>query len=94
MTCARRSRLEGRYRLQPTRGELETCGDATNNARTQASSPTWPHAFARLDAGVDSVLGRYGSNHIRGVPGNVTSELRTVRRYLDIDIDDLAAARD
>ncbi|HET6173395.1 MAG TPA: L-fucose/L-arabinose isomerase family protein [Gaiellales bacterium] len=94
MTFARLSRLDGRYRLQLTRGDLETYDDATNNALMQASSPTWPHAFARLDAGANSVLGRYGSNHIHGVPGDVTSELRTVCRYLGIDVDDLAAARE
>ena len=39
------------------------------------------------------ILGRYGSNHIHAVPGDVTSELRTVCRYLDIDVDDLTEAR-
>jgi hypothetical protein len=46
--------------------------------------------FARLDAGVDVVVGRYG--HIHGVPV-VTSEVRAVCRYLDIDVDELCPMR-
>jgi L-fucose isomerase len=57
------------------------------------SSYTWPHAFARMEATVDAVLGRFGSNHIHGVPGDIRAELTAVCRLLDVDVDDLEQAR-
>jgi L-fucose/D-arabinose isomerase len=91
MTLARLTRKAGRYRLQLTRAELERYDDATNEALMRRSSFTWPHAFARLDAPVETFLSRYGSNHIHGVPGDVRQELRVVCRFLDIDLDEMDA---
>ncbi|MGV1046970.1 MAG: L-fucose/L-arabinose isomerase family protein [Solirubrobacterales bacterium] len=89
MTFARLTRLDGRYRMQVTRGMLETFDGETNERLMAASSPTWPHAFARLASPVDTLLGRYGSNHIHAIPGDVTAELRAFCRFLDVDPDDL-----
>jgi L-fucose isomerase len=88
-TFARLTRLDGRYRMQVARGELVALDDGTSTRLQQQSSPTWPHAWARLDAPVDEILGRFGANHIHAVPGDVEAELATICRLLDIDFDRL-----
>jgi hypothetical protein len=40
---------------------------ATNDEPLRASSYRWPHAFPRLEAGVDAMLGRRDSNHVHAV---------------------------
>lgn len=87
MTFARLTRAGGRYRLHVLRGRLVRFDDETNGRLMGASSPTWPHAFARLDAPADEMLGRYGSNHIHAVPGDVVAELLHVCRFLELDFD-------
>jgi L-fucose/D-arabinose isomerase len=69
------------------RGRLVQFDEATNERLMRASSFTWPHAFAHLDAHPDEILGRYGSNHVHGVPGDAVAGLRHVCRYLDLDFD-------
>ena len=91
-TFARLSRLDGRYRMQVVRGALETYDDDTNEALMRQSTYHWPHAFARLDASPDEVLGRYGSNHIHAVPGDRVAELRAVCDLLEIDYDGFGSA--
>lgn len=86
-TFARLSRLNGRYRMQVLRGELESFDHETNEQLMRASTYEWPHAFARLEAGSDEILRRFGANHIHGVPGDYVEELKTVCRLLDIDFD-------
>jgi L-fucose isomerase len=91
-TFARLTRLAGRYRMQVVRGAFETYDDATNQALMNASTPHWPHAFARLDVAADEFLTRYGSNHIHAVPGDHVAELRIVCRLLDVDYDGFGSA--
>jgi L-fucose/D-arabinose isomerase len=91
-TFARLTRLDGRYRMHVLRGGFERFDDETNERLMRASTYEWPHAFARLDAGPDEVLSRYGSNHIHAVPGDVVDELRAVCDLLDIDYDGFGAA--
>jgi L-fucose isomerase len=74
------------------RGALEQYDDETNERLMQASTYVWPHAFARLDADVGDVLGRYGSNHIHAVPGDHVDALRQVCRNLGVDFDGFGAA--
>ncbi|NDL61071.1 L-fucose/L-arabinose isomerase family protein [Phytoactinopolyspora mesophila] len=90
MTFARLSRLDGRYRMQVTLGDVERYDDATNEQLAAASSPEWPHAFARFDAPAEAFLSVFGANHIHAVPGDWTAELRSVCRLLDVDYVDLA----
>ena len=75
------------------RGTLEQFDEETNERLMRASTYVWPHAFARLDADVEEVLGRYGSNHIHAVPGDHVEALRHVCRHLDVDFDGFGAAR-
>jgi L-fucose isomerase len=49
------------------------------------STYTWPHAFARLDATPDELLGAYGSNHVHAVPGDHMEALGAVCRMLEVD---------
>jgi L-fucose isomerase len=86
-TFARLSRLGERYRMQVLKGGLEQFDDATNERLMNASTYVWPHAFARFTAGVEDVLGRYGSNHIHAVPGDHVAALRELCLLLDIDFD-------
>jgi L-fucose/D-arabinose isomerase len=87
-TFARLTRLDGRYRLQLLRGQVERYDDETNRELAALSTPEWPHAFARFH-GVDTAtfLSRYGSNHIHAVPGDHVVELERCCRLLDIDVD-------
>jgi L-fucose isomerase len=86
-TFARLTRLDDRYRMQVLKGRLEQFDEATNERLMRASTYVWPHAFARFDADATEILGRYGSNHIHGVPGDHVEPLRTVCRLLDVDFD-------
>lgn len=87
-TFARFTRLDGRYRLQLLRGDLERYDDSTNTELGAQSTPEWPHAFARF-SGVDpgEFLRRYGSNHIHAVPGDHVEELVRVADLLEVDAD-------
>lgn len=91
ITLARLSRLDGRYRLQVTKGAFEVYDDAKNEALMRQSNYVWPHAFTRMDAPADVFLSRFGANHIHAVPGDVTVELAAVCRFLDIDLERLDA---
>ncbi len=66
--------------------------DDTNERLVRQSSYMWSHAFARFSADSGEILGRYGSNHVHGVPGDWTRDLRGVCRLLDIDVDTLGEA--
>ena len=87
MTFARLTRDGGRYGVHVLRGRFVRFDGATNERLMRASTCSWPHAFARLDASSDEVLACYGSNHIHAVPGNVVAELRHVCAFLDIDLE-------
>jgi L-fucose/D-arabinose isomerase len=92
-TFARLTRLDGRYRMHVLRGALEKFDEDTNERLMRASTYVWPHAFARLEADADEVLGRYGSNHIHAVPGDHIEALRHVCRNLDVDFDGFGTVR-
>ncbi len=86
-TFARLTRLDDRYRMQVLAGALEQFDAETNERLMQASTPVWPHAFARFDASADEILGRYGSNHIHAVPGDHVDALRAVCTLLQVEFD-------
>ena len=86
-TFARLTRLADRYRMQVVLGELTQFDAETNERLMSASTRVWPHAFARLEATPEELLGRYGSNHIHAVPGNHVDALRTACTLLDVTFD-------
>lgn len=89
MTFARLSRRDGRYRLQLTRGEFEQYDDATNEDLMSQSTRHWPHAFTRFDAPAETLIERFGANHIHVAPGDISAELELVAGMLDLDLDRL-----
>jgi L-fucose isomerase len=91
-TFARLTRLDGRYRMQVLTGSFERFDEETNEALMRQSTYIWPHAFARLAAPAEEILGRYGSNHIHAVPGDCVTELRAACELLDVDYDGFGAA--
>jgi L-fucose isomerase len=91
-TFARLTRLDGRYRMHVMRGSFERYDDETNEQLMRQSTYEWPHAFARMDAGADEILSRYGSNHIHAIPGDHVEELRVICKLLDVDYDGFGGA--
>ena len=91
-TFARLTRLDGRYRLHVMRGSFERYDEDTNERLMRQSTREWPHAFARMEAGAEEILSRYGSNHIHAVPGDHVEELRLVCKLLDVDYDGFGGA--
>jgi L-fucose/D-arabinose isomerase len=89
VTLARLSRLDGSYRMQATLGRFEAYDEETNEALMRQSTYVWPHAFTRMDAPADVFLSRFGANHIHAVPGDITGELGSICRFLDINLDRL-----
>ena len=63
------------------RGSFERYDEKTNEELMRQSTYVWPHAFARMDAGADEILSRYGSNHIHAIPG-AQSDLQAPGRGL------------
>lgn len=89
-TFARLSRRNGQYRLQASTGRFVQFDDETNLELMHASTFVWPHAFTRLDAPAETVLERFGANHIHAVPGSYLSELEHVCSLLGIEFDELS----
>jgi L-fucose isomerase len=79
--------------MQVLRGAFEQFDTDTNERLMRATTYVWPHAFARIDAPVDEILSRYGSNHIHGVPGDYVGSLREICRLLDVDFDGFGELR-
>ncbi|UGS34060.1 L-fucose/L-arabinose isomerase family protein [Capillimicrobium parvum] len=92
MTFARLTRLDGDYRMQVMRGAFERYDDDTNERLMRQSTYVWPHAFARMEAGPEEILTRFGSNHIHAVPGDHVASLRHVCQFLGIAFDGFGGA--
>lgn len=88
MTLARFTRLDGDYRLHLMRGEFQHFDTATTTGLVNASTPEWPHAFARIDTSAETFLTRFGSNHIHAVPGDHRATLRAAARMLGVTVDE------
>jgi L-fucose isomerase len=86
-TFARLSRQRGSYRMQVIGGSFETFDQETNSRLIEATTPEWPHAFARFECTPEEILSRYGANHIHAVAGDFIAELRLLCRHLGIRFD-------
>ena len=75
------------------RGSFVRYDDETNEQLMRQSTYEWPHAFAKMDAGADEILSRYGSNHIHAIPGDHVETLKIVCKHLDIDYDGFGSAK-
>jgi L-fucose isomerase len=74
------------------RGAFVRYDEEANEELMRQSTYVWPHAFARMDAGADEILSRYGSNHIHAIPGDHIEELKVVCNLLDVDYDRFGSA--
>ncbi|OLT45916.1 fucose isomerase [Saccharomonospora sp. CUA-673] len=88
MTLARFTRLHGEYRLHLMRGDFQLFDTDTTHRLVTASTPEWPHAFARIDTSAQTFLTRFGSNHIHAVPGDHRDTLRAAAAMLGITVDE------
>jgi L-fucose isomerase len=92
MTFARLTRLDGRYRMHVLRGSFHEFDAATRDRLSRASTPEWPHAFAKFETTAAEFLTRFGANHIHAVPGDRIAELRALCRMLGVDYDGFGTA--
>ncbi|HVD03867.1 MAG TPA: L-fucose/L-arabinose isomerase family protein [Candidatus Dormibacteraeota bacterium] len=87
ITLARLTRPNGRYRMQVIKGEIVNLEDATTERLMRASTYEWPHAFVRMEATAEEVLGRFGANHIHAIPGDHVDALSAFCQLADVDFD-------
>ncbi|MDR7545281.1 MAG: L-fucose/L-arabinose isomerase family protein [Armatimonadota bacterium] len=75
VTLARLARRNGRYWMAIVPGEFLQFSPEKAAAKARATTPEWPHAFARFNVSAEEFLGEYDSNHIHGVYGNYVEDL-------------------
>jgi L-fucose/D-arabinose isomerase len=85
VTLGRLARRQGRYWLAIVPGEFVEFPPAVAEAKAAATTPVWPHAFARFRVPPDVFLSEYDSNHIHGVYGDYVEDLVWAAKMLGID---------
>lgn len=85
VTLARLARRNGRYWMAIVPGEFVEFPPAVAAAKARATTPEWPHAFARFRVGADAFLAEYDSNHIHGVYGDWVGDLVWACKMLGIE---------
>jgi L-fucose isomerase len=58
---------------------------AVEAQKVQATTPEWPHAFARFRAPAEAFIAEYDSNHIHGVYGNWVTDLEWACKMFGIE---------
>lgn len=85
VTLARLARRQGRYWMAIIPAEFVEFPESVAQRKAAATTPQWPHAFARFRVAPDAFLADYDCNHIHGVYGDYVQELIWVSRILGID---------
>lgn len=85
VTLARLARRQGKYWLAIVPGEFVAFPPEVARAKAAATTPVWPHAFARFRVPPDVFLAEYDSNHIHGVYGDYVDDLVWAARMFGID---------
>jgi L-fucose isomerase len=85
VTLARLARRQGRYWMAIVPADFVEYPEEEAWRKAQATTPEWPHAFARFRVPPDVFLASYDSNHIHGVYGDYVQELVWVCRILGMD---------
>ncbi|MDQ7841406.1 MAG: L-fucose/L-arabinose isomerase family protein [bacterium] len=85
VTLARLARRQGRYWMAIVPAEFVEFPEEVAWAKAAATTPEWPHAFARFRVGADEFLSEYDSNHIHGVYGDYVQELVWISKILGMD---------
>jgi L-fucose isomerase len=75
VTLARLARRNGKYWMAIVPGEFLQFSPEKAAAKARATTPEWPHAFARFKVSAEEFLGEYDSNHIHGVYGDYVEDL-------------------
>lgn len=84
VTLARLARRNGQYWLAILPGEFIELPPEEAERKAAATQVEWPHAFARLEVGLDELLSEYDSNHIHAAYGDWVEELIWVAKMLGI----------
>ncbi len=85
VTLARLARRQGRYWMAIIPAEFVEFPEEVAWGKAAATTPEWPHAFARLRVPPDEFIGEYDSNHIHGVYGDYVQELVWISKILGMD---------
>jgi L-fucose/D-arabinose isomerase len=85
VTLARLARRQGKYWLAIVPGEFVEFPPEVAQAKAAATTPVWPHAFARFRVAPDVFLSEYDSNHIHGVYGDYVEDLVWAAKMFGID---------
>ena len=85
VTLARLARRQGRYWMAIVPAEFVEFPERVAQQKAAATTPEWPHAFARFRVAPEAFLAHYDSNHIHGVYGDYVQELIWASRILGID---------
>jgi len=85
VTLARLARRQGRYWMAIVPAEFVEFPESVARQKAAATTPEWPHAFARFRVRPEEFLASYDSNHIHGVYGDYVQELVWVCRILGIE---------
>lgn len=84
VTLARLTRHDGHYVMTIVNAEFVDFG-TRNDEIAAISQDNWPHAFARFRCSVETFIQNFHCNHIHGVYGEWTAELRVLCEVLGIE---------
>lgn len=85
VTLARLARRQGKYWLAIVPGQFVELSPDVAQRKAAATTPVWPHAFARFRVPPDVFLSEYDSNHIHGVYGDYVDDLVWAAKMFGID---------
>jgi L-fucose isomerase len=85
VTLARLTRKDGNYWMAILPAEFVELPPDVAERKAAATTPEWPHAFARLKVPPETFIETYSSNHIHGVYGNYVEDLIWTCKMLGIE---------
>jgi len=87
VTLARltRSGDPGNYRMAIVPAEFVSFGDEKDEKLAVGVQDNWPHAYAKLECSPETFINGFHCNHIHGVYGDWTEELKTFCEVRDIE---------
>ena len=86
MTFARLARKRDRYVLTVLPGEIVSLPPVQAQSFADTVTPEWPVAFAKLQTPAERFLSEYPCNHIHGIYGEWTHELKLIAKLLNLDL--------
>lgn len=85
VTLARLARRNGKYWMAIVPAEFVDFPPGKAAEKAHATTPEWPHAFARFKVPADEFIAEYDSNHIHGVYGDWVADLEWFCRMSGIE---------